>query len=635
MNEDKNIEEEQYLNIIKDILSNGDLRDNRTDTKVLGKFGYQMKYNLRNNIIPLLTTKKVFWRAIVEELLWMISGKSNSNILKEKGIHIWDENSSREYLDKIGLKHYEEGDVGPYYGFQWRNYGAKYVNMNTDYNDQGIDQLQKVIDTIKNNPNDRRIILCAWNPSDLSKMALPPCFMEGVIVKTKRGFVDIEKVKIKDELLTHNENYQPINKIFITNYTGKIFLINIYGCHDIIKTTPNHPMYYRKLQNNIYLNPEWINMENITNEGLIGISINNCSHIQIFYENEKEKLLDNLDIWFGLGYFVSHGFIKNNKKGEKKIYFPYCNKILQEQFNKIIQEFSLVKTKNITDKGKWWCELYKVENIFWKKLLLNFLDENYQVNIIPIWIHNAPILCIKNFLKGFLAATGYLKSEPFFQTLAPLLIGLDLQKLFLKADIIISIHLNKDRKRTQIEKLMNKNFNYIITSKKPNKSKCFIENGFGWFKVKTITSINVENKKVYNFEVNEDHTYTVNNFATHNCHVMSQFYVNNGELSCMMTQRSADIGLGVPFNIASYSLLTHMIAHICGLKTGEFIHNLGDTHIYENHINQLKEQIKRKPYQFPKLRIKRNISSINDFKYEDFELIDYNYHNKIPMIMST
>ena len=94
-----------------------------------------------------------------------------------KDIHIWDGNGSREFLDSRGLSHREVGDLGPVYGFQWRHFGAKYVDMHTDYTGQGVDQLAECIDKIKNNPEDRRIIMSAWNPSDLNNMALPPCHM--------------------------------------------------------------------------------------------------------------------------------------------------------------------------------------------------------------------------------------------------------------------------------------------------------------------------------------------------------------------------------------------------------------------------------------------------------------------------
>ncbi|XP_047316365.1 bifunctional dihydrofolate reductase-thymidylate synthase-like [Impatiens glandulifera] len=169
-------EEYMYLKLVEDIIENGNTKDDRTGTGTLSKFGCQMRFNLRKNF-PLLTTKKVFWRGVVEELLWFISGSTNAKVLQEKGIRIWDGNASRDYLDSIGLKEREEGDLGPVYGFQWRHFGARYTDMHADYTGQGFDQLLDVIDKIKRNPDDRRIILSAWNPSDINIMALPPCHM--------------------------------------------------------------------------------------------------------------------------------------------------------------------------------------------------------------------------------------------------------------------------------------------------------------------------------------------------------------------------------------------------------------------------------------------------------------------------
>jgi thymidylate synthase len=250
-----------------------------------------MRFNLRNQF-PLLTTKRVFWRGVAEELLWFIQGSTNANLLKEKKINIWDGNSTREFLDAAGFHERKVGDLGPVYGFQWRHYGAKYGTCDDNYEGKGIDQLKDVIKRIQHNPNDRRIMMTAWNPLDIPKMALPPC------------------------------------------------------------------------------------------------------------------------------------------------------------------------------------------------------------------------------------------------------------------------------------------------------------------------------------------------------HCLVQFYVANGELSCQLYQRSADVGLGVPFNIASYSLLTYMIAHITNLKPGDFVHTFGDTHIYLNHIEPLKEQLKRIPREFPQLKIKRQINDIEDFKFEDFEITGYDPYPPIKMEMA-
>lgn len=284
-------EEFQYLDAIKDIIETGVEKNDRTGVGVLSKFGIQMKFDC-SSTFPLLTTKETFWRGIVEELIWFVKGETNAKKLEEKKIFIWSGNGSRSYLDSIGLKDREEGDLGPVYGFQWRYFGADYKTMHDNYDGQGVNQLNDVIDQIQNKPNSRRILLSAWNPKDLHKMALPPC------------------------------------------------------------------------------------------------------------------------------------------------------------------------------------------------------------------------------------------------------------------------------------------------------------------------------------------------------HVLSQFYVSDGKLSLKMYQRSGDMGLGIPFNIASYSLLLRMIAHITGLQPGEFIHTIGDAHIYKNHVEQLKEQLKRIPKAFPILQINPNVKNITDFTFKDFKLINYSFWPKIKMDMA-
>ncbi len=121
----------------------------------------------------------------------------------------------------------------------------------------------------------------------------------------------------------------------------------------------------------------------------------------------------------------------------------------------------------------------------------------------------------------------------------------------------------------------------------------------------------------------------VDKMALPPCHCLFQFYVAGGKLSCQLYQRSADIFLGVPFNIASYALLTHMVAHVTGLKPGEFIHTLGDAHLYLNHLEQADEQLKREPLPLPRLVMKREVKAIDDFRFEDFEIAGYQSHPHI------
>ncbi|MDD2695567.1 MAG: thymidylate synthase [Anaerolineales bacterium] len=118
------------------------------------------------------------------------------------------------------------------------------------------------------------------------------------------------------------------------------------------------------------------------------------------------------------------------------------------------------------------------------------------------------------------------------------------------------------------------------------------------------------------------------------CHVLFQFYVSQGRLSCQLYQRSADVFLGVPFNIASYALLSLMVAHVCGLAAGDFVHTFGDAHLYLNHLEQAKLQLTRQPFPLPRLTIRRQVDSIFDYRYEDFELSDYQAHPHIPAEVS-
>lgn len=293
-----NSEEQAYLDLIARIIAEGEHRPDRTGTGTLSLFAPpQLRFSLRDGQFPLLTTKKVFLKGILHELLWFIAGSTDAKLLSEKGVKIWEGNGSREYLDSLGLTHRREGDLGPVYGFQWRHFGAEYATCEDDYTGKGYDQLAHIIHTLKTNPYDRRIILSAWNPPAFKEMALPPC------------------------------------------------------------------------------------------------------------------------------------------------------------------------------------------------------------------------------------------------------------------------------------------------------------------------------------------------------HVFCQFYVNfpkegKPRLSCQMYQRSCDIGLGVPFNIASYALLTCMIAKVVGMDPGEFVHVMGDAHVYSNHVDALKEQIQRVPRAFPKLTIKRDVKNIDDFKFEDFEVSEYDPYPPIKMKMA-
>lgn len=174
---DLNSQENIYLNLLKEIQTSGEYRSDRTGIGTKSVFGKQMRFSLENNTIPLLTTKRVYWKGVVEELLFFLRGDHDNRKLQSANVHIWDGNTSREYLDKYNKQHIETHDLGLAYGVQWRASGASLGNINTDYRGKGIDQLKEVIDMIKSDPYSRRLIINAWNVPQLKDMALVPCHM--------------------------------------------------------------------------------------------------------------------------------------------------------------------------------------------------------------------------------------------------------------------------------------------------------------------------------------------------------------------------------------------------------------------------------------------------------------------------
>lgn len=196
-------EEYQYLHLLQNILENGTWEEGRNG-KTKSIFGASMRFSLKDGKIPILTTKKTAWKTCLKELLWFIRGETDNKILKAQNVHIWDANGSREFLDSRGLTDYEEDELGPIYGYQWRHFNKPYysnkdrkriqerttecwnagtINENgllTEYknlSETGVDQLQQIIDMLKDpkQRTSRRMIMTAWNPCQLDKGVLPAC----------------------------------------------------------------------------------------------------------------------------------------------------------------------------------------------------------------------------------------------------------------------------------------------------------------------------------------------------------------------------------------------------------------------------------------------------------------------------
>ncbi|WP_227430884.1 thymidylate synthase [Psychrobacter sp. I-STPA6b] len=162
--------EQAYLDLLRFVLANGTLKGDRTGTGTLSHFGAQLRFDL-NDGFPLLTTKKVHFKSIVYELLWFLKGDTHVEYLQQHGVRIWNEWATAEQTARFGRS---EGDLGPIYGHQWRNYGAS-KDDNGNYRHDGVDQISELIEQIKTNPNSRRLIVSGWNPSEATQVALPPC----------------------------------------------------------------------------------------------------------------------------------------------------------------------------------------------------------------------------------------------------------------------------------------------------------------------------------------------------------------------------------------------------------------------------------------------------------------------------
>ena len=231
-----NDEENNYLNLIKKVLNDGIDKEDRTGVGVRSLFGGSLSFNLDNSF-PLLTTKKMGLKGIYEELMWILRGSTNNKELQKKKVQIWTGNSSREFLDSRNLHHYEEGDIGPTYGFAVRSYGAEYNGCDKDYSDKGFDQLEYIIDLLKNDPSSRRILINLWDPTVIDKVALTPCMM------TYNFYVDTVNKKLNLQIyirssdtflgLPWNIAYSALLVYLLCNVEGIDFMpgqLNIITC---------------------------------------------------------------------------------------------------------------------------------------------------------------------------------------------------------------------------------------------------------------------------------------------------------------------------------------------------------------------------------------------------------------------
>lgn len=559
--------EVHYKNLLSKVLTYGEEKIDRTLVGTISLFGSQIEFDV-SNYFPLLSIKRVPLRVVFEELIWFLRGQTDNKILNSKNVHIWDGNSSAEYMKIRGLD-YPEGELGPIYGAQWRNFGGEHdisIKNHISTDSGGVDQVKAVIDELKNNPSSRRLVVSAWNPKDINKMALPPCFVKNTLVYTSSGYKYIQDISKNDSVLTHKNRFMSVLSIQKKEYDDDIYSVSTIS--NEIVCTKEHPFYAKE---NVDSLRKWVECQNLREGMFVSISIPQYNPIIFFTPVEM----------YIIGYFVNRGNLF------------YRRGIISLQKNKIIIEFLKSTGYNYRDKNTDSIEVCSVK-------LYDFLSSNYLDSVVK---------CsnIKYFIRGF---------EESVQKEHSLVECLHLQKIYLSQKIVKRIVKGQNRVYTLC-----------------NEEDFHIEDDMLWTKIKEI-SVKKYKDTVYNFEVEGDNSYSVNNIIVHNCHMLWQLY-NRGEyVDCKITIRSNDLFLGAPFNIASYSLLLYMICHITGHKPGRLIYSIGDAHIYKNHVDAVREILSRPIRAFPKLEIVNRRDKIEDFEFSDFKLTEYNPHPVVKAQMA-
>jgi intein/homing endonuclease len=448
-------------------------------------------------------------------------------------------------------------------------------------------------------------------------------------------------------MYTHKGNWKKIINIQQKNYNNYIYELKLSFNTKIIKTTSEHPFFVkdiiRKTDNTIIGysdNPYWCEAKNLDkNKHITCLPINKLSIIPEFnITNITKSIIINKKIeleeeWFMLGYFIGDGLIE--LKSNKNVFNFIINKTQPDVYKKISKVVHMT-FKDETDK----ITRYTCSHKLWYEIIKDFghLAHNKKI---PEWVQDAPKECIQWFINGYFAADGCktTKNEKYTTTSGNLAYGL--QRLYAKIGKLLSVNYQIRPNTTIIEgRIVNQRNTYsmsFIKNERRKYIKCIDEN-YLYFPISKIEK-NLQETLVYNFEVEDDNSYTVQNIAVHNCHYAFQFYVEevNGikYLSGLLTQRSVDAFLGAPYNFVFYSTLIHIMCLRHNFKAKELVFSGGDVHIYKNHIDQIKQQMTRTPRPFPKIKLNERLSTIDwlEMTVDDIELIGYFHHPfiKAPM----
>jgi len=533
----------EYLNLVQDVLKHGVGKDDRTGTGTKSVFSREMRFDLSDGSIPLLTTKKMHVRSIIHEILWYLQGSGSGQYLKDNNVRIWN-----EWMDRDNHLNYV-------YGYQWRRWPTL------------TEETTPTLIPLKNNigrDEDYTTPFEKVSPihDDLAD------YLVGQYFTNIRGqaFRVIQRTSV-DQPSLYNIQFEQTNTI-----------INVQ-CDDITDKTAFDP--YAKT----------VGLE----KGCIGIINTKAVHYADAYR-----------LWTDM---------------MKRCHYPSS------------REFALYGKNGIFVDSAWRC-------------FENFLRDVRYLPGFHRWCESPSSYCldIKYYDSDcYSAETCVFISAKYsrqLETLDGSKIVATNEHAVVEHTVIRDMENELEVTRKEIYASMNKDEEH--TASEWTFEQVNPPAGFVYRKTIFVDQISNVLEQLKNnptsrrIIVNAWNVSQLNDMNLPPCHFSFQFWVNHetNQLSCKMTKRSCEVGLGVPFNIVQYSIITRMFAHVAGLQPGEFIWSGGDVHIYNNHIDALREQVERVPYPSPTLTLNPDIESIDDFKYNDFEIQDYRCHPTIPMEVS-